>query len=99
MEVVDSISQMTSKAGVEINLGGPGKSQDSAAVARDFEVLFMSQVVGQMLQTIDFGKMNGGFGEEMWRSFLANSIAEKIVDKSGIGLARNIEEMLNAYRE
>lgn len=71
----------------------------SVAVAREFEVLFMGQIVDQMLKTIDFGSYSGGFGEDMWRSFMANALAEKIVDQSGIGLAGNIEDMLNAYRK
>jgi peptidoglycan hydrolase FlgJ len=97
--VVEPISQAVPKAGLETNLAKPAMSKDNGAVARDFEILFMGQVIGQMMQTIDFGTMSGGFGEDMWRSFMANSIAEKIVDKSSIGLASNIEEMLNAYKE
>lgn len=96
--MTDSIQHQTAKVPQNLNRSvAPSTSSEYSKVAREFEKLFVSQIVEQMMKTVDFGSMDGGFGEEMWRSFMSNSLADKLVEQQGMGIAGNIEEMLNTY--
>ncbi|TDK50208.1 rod-binding protein [Antarcticimicrobium luteum] len=84
----------------------PGASAGSAAgtgagedrLAKEFEAVFLSQFVDQMMKTVDYGPAAGGQGAEIWRSFLSQAMAEQLSERGGLGLSANIAQMLNAYR-
>ena len=67
-------------------------------LAREFETVFLSQFVDEMMSTIDYGPASGGQGAEMWRSFMSQALAEQLAERGGLGFGANIEQMLNAYR-
>lgn len=67
-------------------------------LGREFETVFLSQFVDEMMSTIDYGPASGGQGAEMWRSFMSQALAEKLAERGGLGLGANIEQMLNAYK-
>lgn len=67
-------------------------------LGRDFEAVFLSQFVDQMMKTVDYGPASGGQGAEMWRSFLSDALAERLADRGGLGLGDSIGRMLAAYR-
>lgn len=67
-------------------------------LARDFETVFLSQFVDQMMKTVDYGPAAGGQGAEMWRSFLSEAMAEQLAERGGLGLGDSIGRMLAAYR-
>ncbi len=67
-------------------------------VSKEFETVFISQFVDQMMKTVDYGPTSGGQGAEMWRSFLSQAMAEQLSERGGLGLSANIEQMLGAYR-
>ena len=66
--------------------------------AREFEKLFLSQFVDEMLKTVDLSEAGGGEHSHMWRSFMAEAMAENLVDQGGFGLTGNIEQMMSAYK-
>jgi len=70
----------------------------NAQIGREFETVFLSQFVDEMMSTIDYGPASGGQGAEMWRSFMSQALAEKLAERGGLGLGANIEQMLDAYR-
>jgi len=70
----------------------------NAGLAREFEAVFLSQFVDEMMSTINHGPVSGGQGAEIWRSFMSQALAEKLSERGGLGLGANIEQMLNAYR-
>lgn len=84
--------------------GGPtdgavsGVSAEDEKIAREFEAVFLSQFVDEMMKTVDYGPASGGQGAEMWRSFLSQAMAETLSERGGLGLSGNISQMLNAYR-
>jgi Rod binding domain-containing protein len=47
-----------------------------------------------MLETVELGDMSGGFGEEMFRGVLAETIGSEMAGGSGIGLAPAILQQL-----
>ena len=66
--------------------------------AQKFESSFLSVMIGQMLGHEDDGvdkAFSGGQGADMFKSFLADGIAKKMVANGGVGLAASVQrEML-----
>lgn len=77
--------------------GGTSASQDDK-LAREFEAVFLSQFVDQMMKTVDYGPASGGQGAEIWRSFLSQAMAEKLSERGGLGLSVNVAQAMDAYR-
>lgn len=75
------------------------KPSESEAVAEQFEKMFVGQFVDEMMKTVKQGSSQSKFGEDMWRSFLSEAIAEQLAGTGKFGLAGNIKEMLDAYRK
>lgn len=67
-------------------------------VAKEFEALFLGQFVEQVMSTVELKTSGGGQGEEMWRSFLSQAIAEQLTEQGGLGLKSSVEQMLAAYK-
>ena len=76
--------------------GAPADPAKTAA--RDFEAVFLTQVMEEMLKTVNMGTLDGGFAEETWRSFLAQAYADELAAKGTTGIARSVEESISAYR-
>lgn len=70
---------------------------DAAEAALEFEAMFLSQTVNEMLKTMPEGLMGGGHAEEMWRSVIARAIAEEIAGDGSTGLARSVESAIAGY--
>ncbi len=70
---------------------------DEARAAHEFETVFLSQAVEEMMRGISAGEFGGGHGEEMWRSFMARALAEEIAAHGSVGIARSIEAGIAAY--
>ena len=64
--------------------------------AQKFEVSFLSVMLQQMFEgTETSAPFGGGPGEQMFKSFMAEAMAKKIVAGGGIGLAASVQrEML-----
>lgn len=77
---------------------GPKAGAREAEVAKEFEALFLSQFVDQVMSTVEVKSSGGGQGAEMWRSFLSQAIADQLVEQGGLGLKTNVEQMLAAYK-
>lgn len=86
--------------GAKPSLPPQGPAVDTAAktTAKEFESVFLSQAVEEMMKTIDLGSFGGGHAEETWRSFLARAFAEQITGQGGTGIAASVEITIAAYR-
>ena len=64
--------------------------------AKDFEAVFLAQMLSHMWTDISTdGLFGGGHGEEMTRSLLVDEYAQAMVDAGGIGIADQVRaEML-----
>lgn len=76
----------------------PARRKAVQDAARAFESVFLTQAVDEMLKTAEIGRFGGGQAEEMWRSFLARAMADKIAEGGTTGIARSIETLLTAYK-
>ncbi|QFT47388.1 Rod binding protein [Roseivivax sp. THAF40] len=74
-------------------------TSEAAVVASEFEAAFLAQSVDEMLKTSDVGAFGGGHAEEMWRSFLAKAVADKIATTSSTDVASQIEAAIAAYEK
>lgn len=70
-----------------------------SALAVEFEAVFLSQVVNEMLETSAPKTMNGGHGEEMFQSFLGNEIGRIMAETGGVGIAQSVDRALEAYKK
>lgn len=66
------------------------------ATAQKFEASFLTTVLQTMFQSVSTAPpFGGGEGEDMWKSFLAESMAKSMAQRGGIGVANSVErEML-----
>ena len=69
---------------------------DAARVAGDFESVFLTRVVDEMLAT-SRGMFGDGPADGAWRGVMARAIADGIVRDGGIGLAPSVESSIAAY--
>ncbi|WP_102223658.1 rod-binding protein [Acidimangrovimonas sediminis] len=79
--------------------GAADAKADAKAVsaARDFESVFLTQMVEQMMKTVKLGNMDGGHAQEIWRSFLSKAIADQIADTGTTGIAQSVNGAMQAY--
>lgn len=73
------------------------KKHEAEKVAREFEAVFLTQAVDEMMKTVNMGSFGGGAGEEQWKSFLSREFANEIARSGTIGIAQSVESMLKAY--
>ncbi|MGC1504530.1 MAG: rod-binding protein [Sulfitobacter sp.] len=65
--------------------------------AKDFEAVFLTQFVDEMMKTTGDTAFGGKEQAEMWRSFMSEAVARHLVEQGGLGLAGSVEQMMNAY--
>jgi flagellar protein FlgJ len=76
-------------------------SQDAKMLeaGKSFEAMFLSQFVDEMLKTVPATGSKNGFAEDMWRSFMAQALADELVGSSGSTIVRNITGVADAYKQ
>lgn len=74
------------------------RAQDARALAaaQEFEALFLGQMANEMLRSSVPETVQGGFGEEMFRSLLGDEIGKQMSRSGGIGLADQVYKALLA---
>ncbi|MGJ8544668.1 MAG: rod-binding protein [Sulfitobacter sp.] len=73
-------------------------NQASSQSAKEFEAMFLGQMVDEMLSTVNVGDFGGGHGEETWRSFLSDAIGRSIAEQGTTGIAKGIEAAIQRYQ-
>ena len=78
---------------------GPSPADDPAAVkaARDFEAMFLTQMVDEMLKQVDMGDFGGGAGQDQFRYFMAEAFGKQIAEQGGGGIAQSLQQVIGAY--
>ena len=84
--------------GTAIRAQKPELSPQEMLKAKEFETLFLSQFVDEMMKTVDLSAASGGRDMHMWRSFMSDALAQSLVDQGGLGLATSVEQMMSAYK-
>jgi flagellar protein FlgJ len=97
--------QVTGKAAIAVQqataqmTARPGAAAPDAAqnAAREFEALFLTQAVEEMMRSVDVGNFGGGHAEETWRSFLARAVADEIAGQGRTGIAQSVQSVIASY--
>jgi Rod binding domain-containing protein len=72
-----------------------GKAAAAERTARDFEAVFLSQMLESMWSGIKTdGPFGGGSAEGQWRSMLNQEYARKLAEQGGIGIADQLKSQL-----
>jgi len=70
------------------------------AAARDFESVFVSEMLKPMFETVEVdSEFGGGEAEETWRGLMVQEYGKKIVNAGGIGLADDIKAKMIEMQE
>lgn len=81
----------------------PGKTANAEVAkkaAKEFESVFISQMLGQMFSGISTdGPFGGGQGEQMFRSLMVDEYGKQIASQGGIGLADSVTRSLLKHQE
>ena len=72
--------------------------QGAAESAKEFEAMFLGQMVDEMLSTVKMGNFGGGHAEATWRSFLSDAIGRSIAEQNTTGIAKGIEAAIQSYQ-
>ncbi len=74
--------------------------QDIESTARDFEAVFVSQMLEQMFADVKTdGPGGGGSGEQIFRSMMIQEVGRQMVAQGGMGLADTVKRELIAMQE
>ncbi len=69
-------------------------------VARDFEAVFMSQMLQPMFKDIEAEEpFGGGQGQEIWKSMMVDEIGKQMAKAGGIGLAASVKHEILRMQE
>ena len=75
-------------------------SEKAKNTAREFESVFLGQMVKTMMESVENdGEFSGGAGEEMFRGVLAEKLGTEMAKRGGIGLAPSVIEQMVKMQE
>lgn len=80
--------------------GSTGKNQNIDAVSKDFEAVFLSQMMGAMFNGDEFtAYFGGGTAGEIYKSFTLNEYGKAMSQAGGIGIASVVKQELLKMQE
>lgn len=87
--------------GVRMPKAGTADTARAAKAGRQFEAMFMSQMMQHMFEGIETdGIFGGGSGEQMFRSLLIDEYGKMVANKgNGIGIGAAVQKMLLSHQE
>ena len=89
------MSEAAAPAIPAVPVASPELKAKIGKVARDYEASFLSIMLGQMQAGVQASSFGGGQGEDVFKSFLNDSMSKSMTARGGIGLApRLAAEML-----
>lgn len=78
----------------------PNDSKNIDKVAKDFEAVFIGEMLQSMFKDVKTDPvLGGGQSEEIFRSMLLDQYGKEMTDKGGLGLAQHIKAELLRMQE
>ncbi len=103
---MDTAANIASNAMTALQMkpvGMPSVHGDMAAMdkaAKDFETVFIGQMLGAMFSGVESnGITGGGQGEDMFRSLLVDEYSKGIQNQGGIGIAAAVKAQMLKMQE
>ena len=73
----------------------PAIPADIQKAAKEFEAVFISEMLGHMFEGISTDPMfGGGKGEEVFHGLLINEYGKKVAEGPGIGISDQLQKMM-----
>ena len=69
----------------------------AAETGKEFEKVFLTQFVDEMIKTAGPAVFGGEDQADMWRSFMSEAVASQLVEQGGLGFSGSVTQMLDAY--
>ncbi len=87
--------------GMKMPKAGTTETARAAKAGRQFEAMYMSQMLKHMFEGIKTdGVFGGGNGEEMFRSLLIDEYGKMVANKgNGIGIGAAVQRTLLSHQE
>lgn len=77
------------------SLGSARDAEKTKAAAREFEAVFIGQMLNHMFEGVGKDPMfGGGAGEDMFRSMLIQEYGKKMASGKGIGISDQMQKMM-----
>jgi Rod binding domain-containing protein len=96
------ISAQAASALSNAAIAKPASTKNAAAAqkaAKDFEAVFLNEMLGSMFSGVSAGPFGGGAGEDMFRSLMTDQYAHAIAAQGGVGLADAVQRELMTMQE
>jgi Rod binding domain-containing protein len=93
------VSAETALAGLK---AAPPKAPDvkTTAAAKDFEAVFLSEMLSHMFEGLNVDPMfGGGNGEKMFRGMIVQEYGKMMAKGKGIGIADQLQKMMIQMQE
>lgn len=75
--------------------GPPSPDDETKSAARDFEAVFLSQMMSHMFEGLETDTLfGGGQGEDMFRSILVQEYGRQMSRGAGIGISDQLQKMM-----
>ena len=73
----------------------PASPDKTKAAAKEFEAVFLSEMMSHMFEGIGTDPLfGGGQGEEMFRGMLVQEYGKKMAEGQGIGISDQLQKMM-----
>ena len=69
----------------------------AAETGKEFEKVFLTQFVDEMIKTAGPAVFGGEDQADMWRSFMSEAVTSQLVEQGGLGFSGSVTQMLDAY--
>jgi flagellar protein FlgJ len=82
-------------AGSTADSSSPQADDKTAASAKQFEAVFLSEMMSHMFEGVKTdSEFGGGQGEDMFKSLLTNEYGKQMANKGGIGIADQLQKAM-----
>jgi flagellar protein FlgJ len=97
---IPSLAAMHIQQKQPVKAGAAADPEAVSKTAKEFEAMFLGQMMQQMFAQVKTdGLFGGGHGEEMFRSLLVDQYAKEIAAGPGLGMSQAVERQLLKLQE
>lgn len=97
---IPSLAAMHLERQKPVKIGAAADAEAVKKTAKEFEAMFLGQMMQQMFSQVKTdGLFGGGHGEEMFRSLLVDEYAKEIAKGPGIGVSQAVRRQLLQLQE
>lgn len=97
MDVVSSLPALQHVRRPASEAAASAHDQRLLKTAKEFEAVFLAQMLNATALGREPAGFGGGFGSEAFRSLLTEEYARRIAERGGLGIAESVYRQLSEY--